>query len=186
MSAKYEEVYARSLSDPEGFWGEVAEGITWSKKWDKVLDSSHPPFYRWFTGAEMNTCYNALDRHVENGRGDQAALIYDSAVVGGGTVRTYTYSELRDETAKFAGILAAQGVSKGDRVLIYMPMVAEAAIGMLACARLGAVHSVVFGGFAANELAVRIDDAKPKAIISATCGIEVNRVIDYMPLLNGN
>jgi propionyl-CoA synthetase len=185
MSAKYEEVYARSLSDPEGFWGEVAEGITWSKKWDKVLDSSHPPFYRWFTGAEMNTCYNALDRHVENGRGDQAALIYDSAVVGGGTVRTYTYSELRDETAKFAGILAAQGVSKGDRVLIYMPMVAEAAIGMLACARLGAVHSVVFGGFAANELAVRIDDAKPKAIISATCGIEVNRVIDYMPLLNG-
>jgi len=185
MTDKYEEVYARSLSDPEGFWGEVAEDITWSKKWDKVLDSSNPPFYRWFTGGEMNTCYNALDRHVENGRGDQAALIYDSAVVGGGTVKTYTYSELRDVTAKFAGILAAQGVTKGDRVLIYMPMVAEAAIAMLACARLGAVHSVVFGGFAANELAVRIDDAKPKAIISATCGIEVNRVINYMPLLNG-
>jgi propionyl-CoA synthetase len=185
MTAKYEEAYSRSLIDPEGFWGEVAEGIIWSKKWDKVLDSSNPPFYRWFVGAELNTCYNALDRHVENGRGDQAALIYDSAVVGGGTVKIYTYSELRDETAKFAGILAAEGVCKGDRVIIYMPMVAEAAIAMLACARLGAVHSVVFGGFAANELALRIDDAKPKAIVSATCGIEVNRVIDYMPLLNG-
>ena len=185
MTAKYEEVYSRSLSDPEGFWGEVAEGITWSKKWDKVLDSSNPPFYRWFVGAELNTCYNALDRHVENGRGDQAALIYDSAVIGGGTVKTYTYLELRDETARFAGILAAEGVCKGDRVIIYMPMVAEAAIAMLACARLGAVHSVVFGGFAANELALRIDDAKPKAIISATCGIEVSRVINYMPLLNG-
>ena len=185
MTDSYSEAHSRSLSDPNGFWGDVAEGITWSKKWDKVLDDSNAPFYRWFSGGEMNTCYNALDRHVENGRGDQAALIYDSPVTGGGTKRTYTYSQLRDETAKFAGILAAQGVAKGDRVIIYMPMVPEAAIAMLACARLGAVHSVVFGGFAANELAVRIDDAKPKAIVSATCGIETSKVIEYMPLLNG-
>ncbi len=184
MTDSYTEAHSRSLTDPEGFWGEVAEGITWTKKWDKVLDDSNKPFYRWFSGAELNTCYNALDRHVENGRGDQAALIYDSPVTGG-TVKTYTYSELRDETAKFAGILADQGVSKGDRVIIYMPMVAEAVIAILACARLGAVHSVVFGGFAANELAVRIDDAKPKAIVSATCGIETSKVIEYMPLLNG-
>jgi len=184
MTDLYSEAHTRSLSDPEGFWGEVAEGISWSKKWDKVLDSSNAPFYRWFTGGELNTCYNALDRHVENGRGDQAALIYDSPVTGG-TVKTYSYSQLRDETALFAGVLAAAGVVKGDRVIIYMPMVAEAAIAMLACARLGAVHSVVFGGFAANELAIRIDDAKPKAIVGATCGIEINRVIEYMPLLNG-
>ncbi len=184
MPNSYAEVHARSLKDPEGFWGEVAEGISWSKKWDKVLDASNPPFYRWFTGGELNTCYNALDRHVEGGRGDQAALIYDSPVTGG-TVKTYSYSQLRDEVALFAGVLAAAGVAKGERVIIYMPMVPEAAIAMLACARLGAIHSVVFGGFAANELAIRIDDAKPKAIIGATCGIEINRVIDYMPLLNG-
>ncbi|MBT4934050.1 MAG: propionyl-CoA synthetase [Rhodospirillaceae bacterium] len=184
MTDKYSEAHTRSLNDPEGFWGEVAEGISWSKKWDRVLDSSNPPFYRWFTGGELNTCYNALDRHVESGRGDQAALIYDSPVTGGGTVKTYSYSQLRDEVATFAGILAAAGVSKGDRVIIYMPMVPEAAIAMLACARLGAVHSVVFGGFAANELAIRIDDAKPRAIVSATCGIEINRVIEYLPLLN--
>jgi propionyl-CoA synthetase len=183
MTDLYAEAHARSLSDPEGFWGEVAEGISWSKKWDKVLDASNPPFYRWFSGAELNTCYNCLDRHVESGRGDQAALIYDSPVTGG-TVKTYSYTQLRDEVATFAGVLAASGVSKGERVIIYMPMVPEAAIAMLACARLGAVHSVVFGGFAANELAIRIDDAKPKAIVSATCGIEINRVIPYLPLLN--
>ncbi len=184
MTNPYTEAHSRSLTDPEGFWGEIAEDITWTKKWDKVLDDTNAPFYRWFTGGELNTCYNALDRHVENGRGDQAALIYDSPVTGG-TVKTYTYSQLRDETARFAGVLASQGVSKGDRVIVYMPMVAEAVIAILACARLGAVHSVVFGGFAANELAVRIDDAKPKAIISATCGIETARIIEYMPLLNG-
>ncbi len=183
MTDPYTQAHSRSLTDPEGFWGEVAEGITWSRKWDKVLDDSNEPFYRWFSGGELNTCYNALDRHVENGRGDQTALIYDSPVTGS-TVKTYTYSELRDETARFAGILAGQGVARGDRVLIYMPMVAEAVISMLACARLGAVHSVVFGGFAANELAVRIDDARPKAIVSATCGIETTKVIEYMPLLN--
>jgi len=184
MTNAYEEAYRRSLDDPEGFWGDAAAEIDWVKTWDRVLDDSNAPFYRWFAGAECNTCYNALDRHADGGRGDQAALIYDSPATDG-TVKTYTYSELRDEVAKFAGVLRAQGVGKGDRVIVYMPMVPEAAVAMLACARLGAIHSVVFGGFASNELAVRIDDAKPKAIVSATCGIEVNRVIDYMPLLNG-
>ncbi len=184
MTNAYDDAHSRSLEDPEGFWGEAAKEIDWYKPWDKVLDDSNKPFYRWFSGAECNTCYNAIDRHVDNGRGDQAAIIYDSPVTGG-TVRTYTYAQLLDEVSRFAGVLKARGIGKGDRVIVYMPMVPEAAIAMLACARLGAVHSVVFGGFASNELAVRIDDAKPKAIISATCGIEVNRVIEYMPLLNG-
>ncbi len=183
MSNPFEEAYARSINDPEGFWAEAAEGITWTKKWDKVLDDSNAPFYRWFAGGELNTCYNCLDRQVEAGRGDQAALIYDSPVTGG-TQKTYTYAELTDEVAHVAGALKAEGVEKGDRVVIYMPMVPEAAIAMLACARLGAIHSVVFGGFASNELAVRIDDAKPKLVMSATCGIEVNRVLDYIPLLD--
>ncbi len=184
MTNPHDDAHRRSLDDPEGFWAEVAEDVRWIKKWDKVLDGSNPPFYRWFPGAELNTCFNALDRHVEEGRADQLALIYDSPVTGG-TVRKFTYRELTDEVAKFAGVLKANGVEKGDRVIIYMPMVPEAAISMLACARIGAVHSVVFGGFASNELAVRIDDAKPKIIVSASCGIEVDRVIDYMSLLNG-
>ena len=184
MTNAYDEAYRRSIEDPEGFWGEIAEDVRWIKKWDKVLDDTNKPFYRWFTGGELNTCYNALDRHVEEGRADQAALIYDSPVTGN-TVKTFTFRELRDEVAKFAGVLVANGVGKGDRVIIYMPMVPETAIAMLACARIGAVHSVVFGGFASNELAVRIDDAKPKLIITASCGIEVSRVIEYMPLLNG-
>ena len=183
MSGRLAEVHARSLSDPESFWAEAAEAIHWTKRWDRVLDDSNPPSYRWFTGGELNTCYNALDLHVETGRGDQPALIYDSPVTG--SKRTYTYSELRDEVARFAGVLAGLGVRKGDRVILYMPMVAEAIIAMLACARLGAVHSVVFGGFAANELAVRIDDATPVAIVSASCGIEPGRVIEYKPLLDG-
>ena len=183
MSGRFAEVHARSLSDPESFWAEAAEAIHWTKRWDRVLDDSNPPSYRWFTGGELNTCYNALDLHVEGGRGDQAALIYDSPVTG--TKRTCTYTELRDETARFAGVLAGRGVGKGDRVILYMPMVAEAIIAMLACARLGAVHSVVFGGFAANELAVRIDDATPVAIVSASCGIEPGRVVEYKPLLDG-
>ncbi len=181
MTSRYDEVYARSIEDPEGFWAEAAREIDWYEPWDRVLDDSRKPFYRWFAGAVTNTCHNALDRHVDGGRADQAALIYDSPVTG--VARTYTYRELRDEVARFAGVLAAQGVVKGDRVLIYMPMIPEAAIAMLACARIGAIHSVVFGGFAANELATRIDDAKPKAIVSASCGIEVNRVIPYKPLL---
>ncbi len=184
MTNTYEVAYKRSLEDPEGFWGDAAKEIDWVRECDQILDSSNKPFYRWFVGGECNTCYNALDRHADGGRGDQTALIYDSPVTND-TKRTYTYSQLRDEVARFAGVLRTQGVGKGDRVIIYMPMVPEAAIAMLACARLGAVHSVVFGGFAANELAVRIDDAKPKAIVSATCGIEINRVIEYMPLLNG-
>jgi propionyl-CoA synthetase len=179
---RFDEIHARSLSDPEGFWGEMAQAIDWARPWDKVLDGSRPPFYRWFAGAELNTCHNALDRHVEGGRADQAALIYDSPVTE--TVKTYTYRELRDAVARCAGALAELGVTKGDRVIIYMPMVPEAIIAMLACARLGAIHSVVFGGFAANELATRIDDAKPKLIVSASCGIEVKRVIPYKPLLD--
>ena len=175
------EVRRRSLEDPEGFWGEVGENIDWYERWERVLDDANPPFYRWFPGARLNTCYNALDRHVAT-RGNQAALIYDSAVTH--TQRTYTYRQLRDEVALFAGALAARGVSKGDRVLIYMPMIPEAVIAMLACARIGAVHSVVFGGFAPQELATRIDDAAPKVIVSASCGIEGVRIIDYKPLLD--
>ena len=160
MTGAYQQAFSRSINDPEGFWGEAAEEISWYKKWDKVLDDSNKPFYRWFTGGMVNTCYNAVDRHVEGGRADQVAVIYDSPVTGN-TVRTYTYRELQNEVSKFAGVLAAQGVGKGDRVIIYMPMVPEALIAMLSCARIGAVHSVVFGGFAANELAVRINDAQP-------------------------
>jgi propionyl-CoA synthetase len=182
MSDPYAEAYARSLADPDGFWGEIAEDIDWIRKWDKVLDGDNVPFYRWFSGGELNTCYNALDRHVAGGRGGQAALIHDSPLTG--SQKTYTYSELLDAVALFAGVLSANGVAKGDRVIVYMPMIPEAVIAMLACARLGAVHSVVFGGFAANELAVRIDDAKPKVIVAASCGIEPGRVVEYGPLLD--
>src|SRR5262245_20179997 len=146
MSGNYDELYTRSLRDPEGFWGQAAEAVHWHKRWARVLDGSRPPFYRWFTGGEVNTCYNALDRHVQSGRGQQVALIYDSPVTN--TVQRFTYEALRDEVARFAGVLTSQGVRKGDRVIIYMPMVPEAVIAMLACARIGAVHSVVFGGFA--------------------------------------
>jgi propionyl-CoA synthetase len=182
MSNLYESAYERSLKDPEAFWAEAAEACYWYRKWDKVLDDSKKPFYRWFTGAITNTCYNALDLHVAGGRGDKIALIYDSPVTG--TITKYTYQQLRDRVARFAGVLVNQGVLKGDRVVIYMPMIPEAAIAMLACARIGAVHSVVFGGFAAKELATRIDDAKPKVIVSASCGIEGKKVIAYKPLLD--
>ena len=178
----YNDVYRRSLEDPAGFWGEIAEELHWSRKWDQVLDDSNAPFYRWFSGALVNTCYNLLDAHVENGRAEQPALIYDSPVTG--AVKSYTYRELLNEVATFAGALRREGVEKGDRVIIYMPMVPEAVIAMLACTRIGAIHSVVFGGFAADELATRIDDARPKAIISASCGIEVNRPIPYKPMLD--
>jgi len=182
MSNAYELAHERSLKDPEGFWAEAAKDVTWYKPWDKVLDDSRKPFYRWFTGGEVNTCYNAVDRHVEAGRGAQAAIIYDSPVTD--TVRTITYSELQGQVSKFAGLLRGLGVGKGDRVIVYMPMVPEAVVAMLACARLGAVHSVVFGGFASNELATRINDAQPKVIVSASCGIETARVIPYKPLLD--
>jgi propionyl-CoA synthetase len=182
MGKRYEETYRRAMSDPTGFWAEAAEAIDWERRWDRVLDDSNKPFYRWFAGGRLNTCWNALDRHVVGGRGDQAALIYDSPVAG--AKQSWTYRELRDEVARLAGAIKAMGVEKGDRVLLYMPMVPEAAMAMLACARLGAVHSVVFGGFAAPELATRIDDAKPKLILSASCGIEVQRIIPYKPLLD--
>ncbi|MDD1645669.1 MAG: propionyl-CoA synthetase [Methanomicrobiales archaeon] len=170
------------MEDPERFWGEAARAVDWYRPWDRVLDGSRPPFYRWFPGGVLNTCHNALDRHVETGKGDRIALIYDSPVTG--MVKTFTYRDLRDRVARCAGGLRDLGVEKGDRVVIYMPMVPEAVTAMLACARIGAIHSVVFGGFAAPELAGRIQDARPKVILSASCGIEVNRVIPYKPLLD--
>jgi propionyl-CoA synthetase len=182
MAGEYKKTYDESINNPEAFWKKAAEEIDWYKKPTKILDASNKPFYRWFVDGEMNTCYNAVDRHVENGRADQLALIYDSPVTG--EKEKYTYGELLSSVAKFAGALSSLGVQKGDRVVIYMPMIPQAAIAMLACARLGAIHSVVFGGFAAHELAVRIDDAKPKVIVSASCGIEVKKVIKYKPLLD--
>jgi len=178
----YRDAHRRALEDPDGFWGEQAAALHWERRWERVLDADRAPFYRWFTGGRINTCYNALDRHIEQGRGEQPALIYDSPVTG--TVARLSYRELRDRVAHFAGALAAQGVARGDRVVIYMPMVPEAVVAMLACARIGAVHSVVFGGFAAHELAKRIDDAQPVMVISASCGIEGQRVIAYKPLLD--
>jgi propionyl-CoA synthetase len=178
----YRKVYEHSIGDPDGFWADAATAIDWSRPPTRVLDRSREPFFRWFPDGELNTCHNALDRHVDAGRGDQPALIYDSPVTG--TVRTYTYRELRDQVARFAGALRRLGVERGDRVVVYLPMVPEAVIAMLACARLGAVHSVVFGGFAAHELAVRIDDAKPVVVVSASCGIEPTRVVRYKPLLD--
>jgi len=178
----YQSMYEWSLKDPEGFWGEAAKAIHWYQPPTQVLDKSRQPFYRWFVGGTLNTCYNAIDRHVEAGRGQQLAMVYDSPVTN--TIKTFTYSELRELVARFAGALRSQGVKPGDRVIIYMPMVPEALIAMYACARIGAIHSVVFGGFAAKELATRITDAKPVAIVSASCGIEVNKVIKYKPLLD--
>ncbi|MEW8691036.1 MAG: propionyl-CoA synthetase [Candidatus Thiodiazotropha endolucinida] len=180
--SRYAEIYQQSLNDPEVFWGTVAKGLHWYKHWDKVLDEAAKPSPRWFSGGMFNTCYNALDRHVEAGNGDRLALIYDSAVTE--QKRTYSYSELRDTVARLAGVIASHGVGKGDRVIIYMPMIPEAAIAMLACARIGAIHSVVFGGFAAKELATRIDDCQPKMILSASCGIEPSRLVAYKPLLD--
>jgi propionyl-CoA synthetase len=182
MSNLYDQAHAQSIKDPAGFWGPIAEECHWYKKWDTVLDDSNKPFYRWFVGGETNTCYNAVDLHVDQGRGDQAAVIYDSPVTD--TITTYTYNDLKDQVSRFAGALMERGVTKGDRVIIYMPMIPQAVFAMLACARIGAIHSVVFGGFAANELATRIDDAKPKVIVSASCGIEVKRIIEYKPLLD--
>ena len=182
MFRQYDQVFRESVERPEEFWGRAARDIQWYRGPQKVLDDSHPPLYRWFTGGELNTCYNALDYHVAAGRGDQAAIIYDSPVTG--TVRKITYAELLDQVSRFAGVLVTGGVTVGDRVVIYMPMIPEAAIAMLACARIGAIHSVVFGGFAPKELAIRINDARPKLIISASCGIEGKKIIDYKPLLD--
>jgi propionyl-CoA synthetase len=180
--AGYVETHRRSLEDPAGFWGEAAAAIDWVEPWARVLDDSRAPFYRWFSGGQLNTCWNALDRHVEGGRGAQPALIYDSPLTG--TRATYTYTELRDAVAHFAGALRNLGVERGYRVIVYMPMVPEAVIAMLACARLGAIHSVVFGGFASHELASRIEDAKPRVVVSASCGLEPGRTVSYKPLLD--
>jgi propionyl-CoA synthetase len=182
QDGSYAQEYRRSLEDPEGFWGDAARGIDWIHRPSTVLDDDSPPFYRWFPDGRMNTCYNALDRHVIAGHADRTALIYDSPVTG--TKRSYTYAHLLDLVARFAGVLEANGVTKGDRVLIYLPMIPEAVIAMLGCARIGAVHSVVFGGFAPAELTVRIDDARPKVIVSASCGVEPTRVVEYKPLLD--
>ncbi len=178
----YQEAWRRSIEDPEGFWGEAAKAIRWDREPTVVLDRSSAPFFRWFPDGQLNTCFNAVDRHVDEGRGDQAALVYDSPVTG--TIASLTFSELRDQVARCAGALRDLGVTRGDRVVIYMPMVPEAVVAMLASARIGAVHSVVFGGFAAHELALRIEDAQPKVVVSASCGIEVKRVIEYKPLLD--
>jgi propionyl-CoA synthetase len=178
----YAAAHARSLADPDGFWGEAAQAVEWDVVPPKALDGSDAPYFRWFTGGRLNTCWNALDRHVAAGHGDRAALVYDSPVTA--TTASYSYAELRDQVAAFAGALRALGVEQGDRVVIYMPMVPEAVVAMLATARLGAVHSVVFGGFAPHELALRIDDATPKVVVSASCGIEPGRVVEYKPMLD--
>ena len=178
----YHQLYEQSLREPERFWGEAAGALDWERPWDRVLNFDHPPFARWFEGGVLNTCHNALDRHVAAGLGERTAIIHDSAMTG--TVTTISYAELLDRVARFAGVLAGLGVGKGERVIIYMPMVPEALVAMLACARIGAIHSVVFGGFAANELATRIDDAKPLVVVAASCGLEPNRVVAYKPLVD--
>ncbi|MGN6244545.1 MAG: propionyl-CoA synthetase [Motilibacteraceae bacterium] len=181
-SGTYQSTYQRSLSDPEGFWREAAGAVSWRREPTRILDDAAPPFYRWFPDGVLNTCENAVDRHVAAGHGDRPALIHDSAVTG--TTRSLTYAQLREEVAVFAGGLERLGVQQGDRVIIYMPMVPEAVVAMLACARLGAVHSVVFGGFAAAELALRVDDARPRVVVAASCGVEPGRVVEYKPLLD--
>ena len=182
MGSTYSDMFAASIDDPLAFWEQAAGDVTWTRFPQQVLDDSNPPFYKWFPDGELNTCANALDRHVDAGRGNEPALIYDSPVTG--SQRVYTYRALLGETALFAGALRELGVGKGDRVVIYMPMIPEAVVAMLACARLGAVHSVVFGGFAARELAARIDDAKPAVVVSASCGIEPTRTVPYQPMLD--
>jgi len=182
IMGKFDEVLQKSIDNPEEFWAEAAKDITWYKDYDTVLDSSKAPFYKWFSGGKMNTCYNAVDRHVEGGRADQTAIIYDSPVTN--TIKKITYRELQEKVATFAGALESQGVAKGDTVVIYMPMIPEAAVAMLACARLGAIHSVVFGGFASHELAIRIDHAQPKVLITASGAIEGKKVLEYKPLVD--
>src|SRR5450631_3557789 len=182
QSSRYREIHTRSLADPEGFWGEAAWEIDWIEPAKKIFDPAMGLYGRWFAGAVVNTCYNALDRHVAGGRADQLALIHDSPLTN--TVSTFTYAEMLKEVQTLAAVMADFGVAKGDRVILYMPMVPEAMVAMLACARIGAVHSVVFGGFAAKELATRIEDAKPKLMLSASCGLEPGRIVQYKPLLD--
>ena len=183
MNQKFSEIYSNSIKNPDEFWKNVSEEMFWFKKPTKILNRSNHPFYKWYEDGTTNTCYNALDLHVDNGRGDRTALIYDSPITG--NKNKFTYKELKEKVSKFAGALQNQGIKKGDRVIIYMPMIPEAVIGMLACARIGAIHSVVFGGFASNELASRIDDSKAKILITASCGFEPGRTVEYRPLVDG-
>ena len=179
----YHALYQSWKDDPEAFWLDAARAIDWDEFPSSALNAENAPLYEWFTDGVLNTCYNALDRHVENGRGDQVAVIYDSPITGRQSKTTYT--EMLDKVARLAGAMQSKGITKGDRVIIYMPMITEALVAMLACERIGAIHSVVFGGFAANELAVRIDDATPKAILAASCGLEPGRTVAYKPLIDG-
>ena len=183
MNRNYKEIYDESLKNPEEFWQKVSEDVFWFKKPTKILKKDNPPFYKWFEDGVTNTCYNALDLHIDQGRGDKTALIYDSPITGGKA--KFTFKELKEKVSKFAGALDKQGVKKRDRVIIYMPMIPEAVVAMLACGRIGAIHSVVFGGFASNELASRIDDSKAKILITASCGFEPGRTVEYRPLVDG-
>ena len=183
MKKNFNAVYEDSIKNPEEFWKNVSEDIFWFKKPTKILNKSNPPFYKWFEDGTTNTCYNAIDLHIDRGRGDKLALIYDSPITG--NKAKFTYKQLKDKVSKFAGALVNQGVKKGDRVIIYMPMIPESVVAMLACARIGAIHSVVFGGFASNELASRIDDSKAKLLITASCGFEPGRTVEYRPLVDG-
>ena len=182
MNQNYKDIYQKSIQNREEFWKNISKNIFWYKKPTKILNSTNPPFYKWFEDGVTNNCYNALDLHIDEGRGDKIAIIYDSPITG--TKKTISYNELRDKVALFAGALKNQGINKGDRVIIYMPMIPEAVVAMLACGRIGAVHSVVFGGFAANELASRIDDSKAKLLVTASCGYEPGRTVHYKPLVN--
>mgnify|MGYP005702551861 FL=1 len=182
MSKKFEQIYNKSITKPEEFWREISEDIFWFKKPTKILNKTNPPFYKWFEDGTTNTCYNALDFHIDNGLGEKTALIYDSPITG--NKATFTYNELRSKVSKFAGALKNQGLQKGDRAIIYMPMVPEAVVAMLACGRIGVIHSVVFGGFASNELASRIDDSKAKVLITSSCGFEPGRTVEYRPLVD--
>ncbi len=183
MNNKFKGVYENSIKNPEKFWQEVSNDIFWFKKPGKILNKTNPPFYKWFEDGVTNTCYNALDFHIDQGRGNKLALIYDSPITG--NKKQFTYKDLREKVSKFAGALKNQDINKGDRVIIYMPMIPEAVIAMLACGRIGAIHSVVFGGFASNELASRIDDSKAKLLITASCGFEPGKTIEYKPLVDG-
>ncbi len=182
MSKKFNEIYQKSINNPEKFWQEASEDIFWFKKPTKILNKSNPPFYKWYEDGVTNTCYNALDIHIDQGKGNKTALIYDSPITGNKS--KFTYEELRSKVSKFAGALKDQGINKGDRIIIYMPMIPEAVVAMLACARIGAIHSVVFGGFASNELASRIDDSKAKLLVTASCGFEPGRTVEYKPLVD--
>ena len=182
MPSNFEQIYEKSIKKPEEFWREISEDIFWFKKPNKILNKDNPPFYKWYSDGITNTCYNALDIHIDQGRGDATALIYDSPITG--NKKKFSYLELKEKVSKFSGALKNQGISKGDRVIIYMPMIPEAVIAMLACGRIGAIHSVVFGGFASNELASRIDDSKAKLLVTASCGFEPGRTVEYKPLVD--